>query len=197
MLDWIKNINKDYPEYWKRYLSKFERKSKRFVVLSLETTGLNPDKDVILSIGAVAVEENAIVVHDQFEVVLLQYKFLHENDMSNEFIIESTQPKLGEREAIQAFVEYLGNAVLVGHRIHFDVEMLNATLARHDVGRLRNEAIDIEIMHQKVIDDIDKTFAIDQLSALYNVPQSERISSAEEAYGIALIFLRLKHKLKL
>ena len=52
MLDWIKNINKEYPEFWKTYLSKFEKKSNRFVVLSTETTGLSLEKDVILSFGS-------------------------------------------------------------------------------------------------------------------------------------------------
>ena len=196
MFDWIKNINKEYPEFWKNYLAKFEKKSARFVVLSVETTGLNPEKDVILSFGAVGIIDNSIIVSDNFEVVLLQYKFLHDNGLSNEFIIESTQPKLGEREALQAFVDYIGNAVLVGHRINFDVEMINEVLEKMECGRLKNEALDIEIMHQK-LSDSDKHFAIDELSNLYKVPQSDRHSSAEDAYTIALLFLKLKLKLGL
>jgi DNA polymerase-3 subunit epsilon len=197
MFDWIKNINKEYPEFWKSYLSKFEKKSSRFVVLSTETTGLNPDKDVILSFGAVGVSDNSIVVSDHFEVVLLQYKFLHDNGLSNEFIIESTQPKLGEREAIQAFIEYIGNAVLVGHRINFDVEMINSVLEKLDCGRLKNEALDIEIMHQKLSDNTEKHFAVDELCTIYKVPQSDRHSSAEDAYTLALLFLKLKSRLGL
>ncbi|SCY11342.1 3'-5' exonuclease [Flavobacterium caeni] len=197
MFDWIKNINKDYPEFWKSYLGKFEKRSNRFVVLSTETTGLDPEKDVILSIGTVGVTDNSIVVSDSFEVVLLQYKFLHDNGMSNEFIIESTQPKLGEREALQAFVEYLGNAVLVGHRINFDVEMINTGLEKLGAGRLRNEALDIEIMHQKINENTEKAFAIDELCSLYNVPKSDRHSAAEDAYILGLLFLKLKSRLGL
>lgn len=196
MFDWIKNINKDYPDFWKSYLSRFEKKSARFVVVSTETTGLNPDQDVVLSLGAVGVENNSIVVSDNFEVILLQYKFLHDNGLSNEFIIESTQPKLGEREAVQAFIEYIGNAVLVGHRIHFDVEMINKALEKLEAGRLKNEALDIEIMHQKLTDS-DKAVAVDELCNIYKVPQSDRHSSAEDAYTIALLFLKLKAKLGL
>ena len=119
MLDWIKNINKEHPEFWKNYLSKFEKKSQRYVSLSITSTGTNPEKDVILSFGAVAIEQDSIRIGDSFEVVLLQYIYLHDNGLSNEFIIKSTQPKLGEREAIQAFIEYIGNATLVGHRIDY------------------------------------------------------------------------------
>lgn len=195
MFDWIKNINKEYPEFWKNYLAKFEKKPARFVVLSLETTGMNAEKDVILSFGAVAVVRNSIIVYDTFEVLLLQYKFLHENDMSNEFIIESKQPKLGEREGLEAFLEYVGNAILVGHRIHFDVEMINAALEKMDCGRLKNEALDIEIMQRKLLDLSDKNFSVDDLCKIYNVERNERYSSSEDAYAIALLFLKLKSRL--
>ncbi len=197
MFDWIKNRNKEYPEFWKIYSSKFEKRTSRFVVLRVETTGLNPHKDVILSFGAVGVENNAIVVNDSFEVVLLQYKYLHENGLSNEFIIESKQPKLGESEALQAFVEYIENAILVGHRIHFDVEIINEALYRLGCSRLKNEALDIEIMYQKLNDSGDRSFSIDDLCKIYKVAKSDRISAAEDAYTIALLFLKLKSRLGL
>ncbi len=197
MFDWIKNRNKEYPEFWKIYSSKFEKRTSRFVVLRVETTGLNPHKDVILTFGAVGVENNAIVVNDSFEVVLLQYKYLHENGLSNEFIIESKQPKLGESEALQAFVEYIENAILVGHRIHFDVEIINEALYRLGCSRLKNEALDIEIMYQKLNDSGDRSFSIDDLCKIYKVAKSDRISAAEDAYTIALLFLKLKSRLGL
>ncbi len=195
MLDWIKNLNKEYPEFWKLYSSKFENKTNRFVVVSTETTGLNPNKDVVLSIGAVAVENNTIVVNDSFEVILLQYIFLHDNGLSNEFIVESKLPKLGEPEAIQAFVDFIGNAILVGHRIHFDIEMINEALYKMGCSRIKNEAIDIEVMYRKLIDSSDKQFSIDELCQIFKVSKNVRHSSAEDAYTIALLFLKLKSRL--
>ena len=96
MLDWLKNINKDYPEFWKTYLEKFEKKSNRYVSLSVDTTGLNVKKDVILSFGAIAVIDDNILIGDVFEVTIPQYKFLHDNGLSNDFLLESEQPKLAE-----------------------------------------------------------------------------------------------------
>ena len=117
--------------------------------------------------------------------------------MSNEFIIESKQPKLGESEALQAFVEYIENAILVGHRIHFDVEIINEALYRLGCSRLKNEALDIEIMYQKLNDSGDRSFSIDDLCKIYKVAKSDRISAAEDAYTIALLFLKLKSRLGL
>lgn len=197
MFDWIKKLNKEYPEFWKNYISKFEKKSSRFIVLSTETSGLNPSKDVILSIGAVAVINNSIVVNDCFEIVLLQYKYLHDNGLSNEFIIESKQPKLGEPEAIKAFIEFIGNGILVGHRIHFDIEMLNEALEKMDCGRIKNEALDVEVMYRKLHDITDKQFSIEELCKIYKIEKSDRHSSSEDAYSIALLFLKLKSRLGL
>lgn len=196
MLDWLKNINKDYPEFWKEYLSKFEKKSNRFVVLSTETTGLDANKDVILSIGAIAIENNSILIGDTFEVVLLQYVYNHDHGISNEFIIESKQPKSLEPQAIQAFVEYLGNAVIIGHRVDFDVEIINNALEKLKCGRIKNEALDIEVMYRKwkEVSD-DKEFSLDELSNLFKIETSDRVSASEDAYTIALLFLKLKSRL--
>jgi DNA polymerase-3 subunit epsilon len=195
MLDWIKNINKEYPEFWKTYLSKFETKSKRYVVLSTETTGLNPKKDVILSFGALAVENNVIRIGDQFEVVILQYKYLHDNGLPNDFLIDSKLTKLAEPQAIQAFIEYVGNSVLVGHRIHFDIELINEALEKMSCGRLKNEALDVEIMHQKLMDITNKSFSLDDLIKHYKIPRNEKNSASDDAFSIALLFLKLKSRL--
>lgn len=195
MLDWIKNINKDHPEFWKDYLTKFETKPDRFVVLSTETSGLNPNKDVILSLGAFAVIDDSIVIKDSFESVLLQYKFLHDNGLSNEFIIDSKMIKMEEPAALEAFINFIGNAVLVGHHINFDIEMLNSALERLDCGRLKNEALDVDMMYRKLTDINDKQFSLDDLGEIFKIPKSDRNSSSEDAYRIALLFLKLKSRL--
>ena len=194
MLDWIKSINKEHPDFWKSYVAKFENKSNRYVVLSTETTGLNPKKDVILSFGAIGVVDDVVRIGDNFEVVILQYKYLHDNGLSNEFLIESKLSKLAEPQAIQALVEYIGNAVLVGHRIHFDIEMINDVLEKMECGKLKNEALDVEIMHQKLM-DITKSFSLEDLIKHYKLPLSERNSASDDAYSIALLFVKLKARL--
>lgn len=195
MLDWIKHMHKDHPEFWKTYLAKFAHKSSRFVVVSSVATGTSPTKDVLLSLGSVAVEHNAITVKETFEVVLLQYKFLHENGLSNAFIIESELPKLGEPEAIQNFVNHLGNAILVGYRINYTIEMINAALARMGCGRLRNEALDLEIMHRKLQDVSDTEIPAATLLDYYKIPAVDPTHTALQAYSLALLFLKLKIRL--
>lgn len=195
MLDWLKNISKEYPEFWKNYISKFDSKDNRFICLSLETSGLNPKNDVILSIGAIAIVDNMIRIGDSFEIAIPQYKYLHDNGITNDFLLESNQPKLVESAAIENFINYIGNATLIGHRIHFDVEMINESLEKLGCGRLKNEALDIEIMYKKLYDINDKNFSIDDLSTHFKIVKTERLSTLDDSFTIALLFLKLKSRL--
>jgi DNA polymerase-3 subunit epsilon len=195
MLDWIKNINKDFPKFWNDYNAKFNSKSSRYVILATETTGLSQNKDVILSIAAFAVTNDRIFIADSYESTLIQYKYFHDNNIFDEFTVGNKMEKISEPQAIQGFVEYLGNAILVGHHVDFDVAMINAALERMDCGKLKNEALDIDIMYKKLYDKTDKDFSLDELSAAFKIPKSGRNTSSEDAYRISLLFLKLKSRL--
>ena len=195
MFDWLKNINKEHPEFWKNYLQRFGEQSARYVVISLDCTGTNPEKDVILTIGATAVVNDEILINDSFEVAILQYIYMHDNGLSNDIIIKSELPKLSEQHAIQNFLEYIDNAILVGHRIQFEVDMLNAVLERMNAGRLKNQALDIEIMHQKLLETTDDQFSVEEISKAYKMPTDDLQSTTDKAYTIALLFLKLKSRL--
>jgi DNA polymerase-3 subunit epsilon len=197
MLDWLKNITNNYPEFWKNYLSNFDAKTDRIIVLSTETTGLNPKKDVILSFGAIGILNNQIIISDSFEVAIPQYKFLHDNGITNDFLMESAIPKLVEAQAIENLINFIGNSSLVGHRIYFDLEMINEALEKIGCGRIKNEALDIEVMHKRFIDTNDKSFSLEDLASIFKIKRTERISASDDAFTIAILFLRLKARLKL
>jgi DNA polymerase-3 subunit epsilon len=197
MLDWLKNINKEFPDFWKKYLSKFDTKSNRYVAISIESSGLNPNKDFIISFGAIGIINDTIYIGDSFEISILKNDKLIDNEINNDELIEIGQLKLAEQVAIEKFINYIENATLVGHRINFDVELINTALEKLACGRLKNEAIDIEVMHKKLYDINDKNFSLQELSNLYTINEAEHISSADDAYTIALLFLKLKSKLGL
>ncbi|TGD59684.1 3'-5' exonuclease [Flavobacterium humi] len=179
MFDWIKNINKPYPEFWKEYIAKFDEKSNRYIALSVETTGIDPKKDVVVSFGAVAIVNDTILISDSLEISI------------NENRYES------EDAVIEHFIQYIGNSILVGHRIHFDIDIINEALDKLDCGRIKNEALDIEIMHKKLHDINDKNFSLLELISQYKIQKPDRVSSADDAFSIALLFLKLKSRLGL
>lgn len=196
MLDWLKNMGKDYPDYWKNYLSKFEKKPSRFVALSLETTGLNPKKDIILSAGSIGIEHNKIVVKDVLEIEFPKpIKEEVSENVIDQMFKDVRVPKITESVALEKLIDYIGNSVIVGHRTLFDIEIINETLEKYNCGRLKNESLDIEVMYKKLLDINDKNFSLDDLKKIYKIDTSDRTSTVEDAYSIGLLFLKLKSKL--
>ena len=188
MIDWIKNINKKYPEFWKKYLSTFEEKSNRYVSMALESTGLDAEKDLILSIAAISIVNDTIFIRESFEINISQNNSSHHNSLIS-------NPKIDQFEALEVFLNFIENAILIGHRIYFDIEIINEALNKMDCGRLKNEALDIEIMYKKLHDlNDDKSFSLGVLASFYKIPKYEP-STPNEAYSIALLFLKLKTKL--
>ena len=189
-----KLFHKDYPEFWKKYTESFKNPATKYVVISMETSGLDTEKDVIMSIAATSIVENRIILKDSFEIYIKHTTPL-DISLDNEFIAVSKVEKVSEEVAIETLIEYLGNSIFIGHRIDFDIEMLNQMLSRLKLGKLKNEAYDIEAMFNKLSETNDKKYAMEEMSKFLNISISERNSVADDAYSIAILFLKLKSKL--
>lgn len=189
-----KLFHKEYPEFWKKYTESFKNPATKYVVISMETSGLDTEKDVIMSIAATAIIDNRIILKDSFEIFIKHNTPLDAN-LDNEFITVSKLEKVSENVAIETLLEYIGNSIFIGHRIDFDIEMLNNVLSRLKLGKLKNEAYDIEAMFNKLSETNDKKYAMEEMSKFLNIPISDRNSVADDAYSIAVLFLKLKSKL--
>jgi DNA polymerase-3 subunit epsilon len=200
LFKWFKRNKKVYPEFWQNYLSHFDAKAgrntvERFVVFDTETTGLDVRTDVVLSIGAVGIIENAIVVNDYLEVFLEQNLFKTESVPIHGILKAGKEKKLTESEAVIEFVNFIKDATLVGHHVRFDVKMINVALQRMGFEKLKNRSLDTDLMYQKFkgLPEEQHT-SLDELCRVFKIQKSDRHTAAGDAFITALIFLRLKNK---
>lgn len=99
------------------------------VVFDTETTGLNPKKDEILSIGAVKVRGNKILMSEKFELFVKPRFEVNETSIKIHQIRNiDVQNALSPREAIEQFLHFIGARPLVGYYLEFDVAMINKYL---------------------------------------------------------------------
>ena len=198
--NWFKKIVQDHPKFWETYLSYFyENKSKikRYVVFDCETTGLNYKKDRILSIGAVGIIENRVEINDFIEVFVKQDIFNPET-VAIHGILKDGPEKVVEVEALIRFLDFIKDATLVGHHLSFDIEMINQALDRLNLGTLKNEYMDTDIMYQKLkYFPQDQHTSLDELCDVYKIRKSDRHTASGDAYITALLFLKLKRKLEI
>ena len=199
--NWFKKIVKDHPKFWETYLTHFDEnqdKKRRFVVFDCETTGLDYKADRILSMGAVAIQNNQIIVGDFMEVFLQQDIFNPETVTLNGILKEEKEEKVVEAEAIIRFLDFIKDATLVGHHIDFDIEMINQALDRLNVGKLENQAMDTDVMYQKLKSlPQEEQSSLDELCDIYKIKKSDRHTASGDAFIAALLFLKLKKKLEI
>lgn len=175
----------------------------QFVVLDTETTGLDIQKDQLLSIGTVRIEAKAIAVKDAVEWVLYSEDNL--KDKKDGIAIHGLRPKdlqegKGIQEALQEFLAYLGNRIIVAHHTAFDVAMLNQALSQfYPNFKFYNLQLDTAKMAIRLergpfaqLSAYDhKRYTLDSLCERYGVEMIERHTALGDAYTTAVLFLKL------
>lgn len=194
-----------YPIFWQSYLQKFVKENPpisqvRFVVFDTETTGFNYANDRILSIGAVDIVDDRINLKNAFEIFLEQETFNPQAVSIHGIRKHHQYTKYSESEAMELFVKYIENAVLVGHHVGFDVKMLNAALERMHLDSLQNKMIDTNDLFRKtkIINPLlnnDKHYTLDDLCTELNITMHDRHNAAGDSLLTALAFLKIKNKL--
>jgi DNA polymerase-3 subunit epsilon len=170
----------------------------RFVALDTETTGLDPKRDRVITIGAVGIRDGQIDLADSFEAML---KIAHNQSSVTVHGVTRDEARSGmeERKALEDFLGYLSDAVIVGHHIAFDIEILNHACQRHFQVTLLNRWLDTMDLTLHLEDSgalgttrAHRGFSLDALCDLFGVAPRDRHTAGGDAFITALIFLRLQ-----
>ncbi len=198
---------RNYPDFWMAYAATFENglpqslKDIRFVVFDTETTGLDIEKDRILSIGVLSLQNDAIAVNQSFEVYLYQH-FYHADNIAVHGILEDeSKPRITELEAIQRSLAFIGNSVLVAHHAGFDRAMINKALKRHGLPKLKNKFLDTSALYKRTLIaspllQKQEHYSLDELAEKFDIPTADRHTALGDAYITAIAFLNILGKLK-
>lgn len=116
----------------------------RYVVIDVETTGLDLRRDRIIAIGAVAVNNLLIDFSDCIEVLLKQETVSPTANILIHGIGGQAQLSgLEPAEGLLDFLNYLGESPLVAFRAEFDQTMLTRAVTRALGDRLRHPWMDL------------------------------------------------------
>ncbi|MEL6639208.1 MAG: 3'-5' exonuclease [Bacteroidota bacterium] len=204
------NRKKDHPEFWREYLAVVAKKRSPqtpidaldFVVFDTETTGLDTKMDKLLTIGALRLQGKRIDLADGFETRILQRDNYQTAAIPIHGIVPDKEKGLPPSEALQRFVKYLGNSILVGHNVGFDLQMINRGLLAMDGGKLKNAYLDtaklaIRVEHLQPSSVLDpRAFTLDALCQRYGIRMHDRHNAAGDALLTAILLLKLLAQLK-
>ena len=125
----------------------------QYVVLDLETTGLSPDYCSIIEISAIKVESDEIV--DQFSTLVNST-----DDIPDEIVqLTGITPEMlcnapFEKEAVKQVISFIGDSIIVGHNVTFDIRFINSVSQIHDLPILINSYVDTLSLSRKIFPDL-------------------------------------------
>lgn len=175
----------------------------KFIVLDTETTGLDLKKDEIVSIGFVPMKGFKISISDSAEWILLNMDSTGKGAEFHEIIPSDERIGMPSKEAAEKLLRVLEGAVLVGHHIRFDAEMLNKWLLRELNVPLLNPTYDTAHLYRRV-KGLPYTFehgdpmgnALDKICLELGIPMDDRHTALGDAAATAYLFMRLLKQLQ-
>jgi len=171
------------------------------VVFDTETTGLNPKKDEILSIGAVKIKANKILTSKLFEVYLQPSGLISKKSIE----IHGIRPcdldhALTPEEGIKKFIDFTGNRPLVGYYLEFDVAMINRYLKQWLGIKLPNHKTEISGLYYDLkighIPQGHVDLRFETIMKALDIPNMGQHNAVNDAIMTAMIYLKLKNKRK-
>ncbi len=182
-----------------KYLFLFdEPNDEEYVCFDCETTGLNPKKDDIVSIGAVIIKNNTIVSSKKF-VKFVKPKTKLQADAIKIHHIRVCDLEDAEdiNTVIEEFLEFIGNRTLVGYFLEFDIAMINKYVKPKLGISLPNKTLEVSaIYHDYKIEIIPQGHIDLRFNTIMNelqIPSLGKHDAYNDAIMTSMIFIKLKN----
>ena len=161
-----------------------------FTVFDTETTGLNPKKDHLVSIGAIKIKNLEIHAKDCFHKLIKSVVKITPQSVEIHGVRPADIKMYGENEEIvlESFLNYIRGTMLIGFYVDFDFRMVSKYTKRIFGCPLLNYRVDVLDMYIK---DSGIIKNMDEIASEFDLPVYGRHSAIDDAYITALIFLKL------
>ena len=165
----------------------------RLVVVDVEATGLDLNRDRLIAIGAITIERLRIDFARSFYVVLRQPQASStENILVHGIGGTAQRAGVPAEEALLDFLEFAGKAPLVAFHAGFDDAMLRRAIDTHLGCAFKPTWIDLAQVAPDVFPgEMRKRRALDDWLALYGITVFNRHDAVADALATAQLFLAL------
>ncbi|MCC8065582.1 MAG: 3'-5' exonuclease [Clostridiales bacterium] len=162
-----------------------------YVVFDLETTGLRPAMDRILEIGAVRVKNGGIT--DSYETLVdhglpIPGEITRLTGITEEMTVGA--PDI--RTAVEGFLAFAGDDVLMGHNLPFDYSFMKQTVLNLG-GRFERRGIDTLAIARKTLPQL-KRKSLDSLASWYQIPEEHHHRALDDALTTARLYECLRRE---
>ena len=164
--------------------------AQRWVVVDTETSGLDTRRGKLIAIGAVAIENEAIVVEPCFEAVLRQSVASPRANIEIHGIGAAAQAQGDDpAEVLLRFLEFTRKDPLVAYHAAFDAGFLRRAIKAHLGLRFGGEWLDLAVLAPlRFPDPARGQHGLDDWLARFGIELAERHNALADAYATAQLF---------
>lgn len=163
---------------------------KAFIVFDLETTGFKPEAgDEILEIGAEKLINREVV--DTFHALVRPMKPIPASSTDIHGITDAIVAKDGKdlKETLKQFLGFIGDAVLVGHNVNFDMSFVNAYSESLGLLKPQNQLLDTcEIARRQII---LPSYRLERVAQYFDIVNPQAHRSMADVEVTRKVFLKL------
>lgn len=158
-----------------------------FVIVDVETTGLEPRLDRIMEIAAVKVLNGEIV--DEWDTLVNPKIFVPQISTSISGITTEMVKDAPPFEAIaQDYMNFLGtDSVFVAHNVDFDRMFLNKHLERHEMAGMENPYLCTFRLAKQVHPNLSR-YGLGALTEMFDIELSQAHRALHDARATAQLF---------
>ncbi len=158
----------------------------RWIMLDVETSGLDMQKDRLLAIAAIALQVDwqtgklGVDLGDSFEVVLRHSEVSSKDNILLHGIgTQRQRDGLEPTIAMQSFADYVGNSPLLAFHAAFDQHMVNRYARQHLGQRLTNPWVDVDHLCAVTYEGV-RARALDDWMAYFGIHCAVRHQAAAD-----------------
>ncbi|WP_027389397.1 3'-5' exonuclease [Chrysiogenes arsenatis] len=167
------------------------------VSFDCETTGLNPNVDEIISIGAVKIRDNTVLMSEKLELFLHPRQEISAESIRIHHILTcDLDGGVHQEEGVKQFLHFIGNRPLIGYYLEFDVAMINKVMKPLLGINLPNKQIEVSgLYYDKKIamipqGNVDLRF--DSIMTDLGLPALAKHNAVGDAVMTALMYIKLQ-----
>ena len=156
-----------------------------YVLVDIETTGFSPINDEIIEIGAIKVENNKIVKqYDELIKIdkILPQKITELTGITDNMLKNGKLPNI----VLEEFIKFVGNSIIVGHNVNFDLGFLCNKCKKYLNYNLNNDYIDTLYLARKLVPNAIN-HKLGTLAKMFNISYEgahRGLKDVEITYGV-------------
>ena len=163
---------------------------KEYVMIDTETTGFSVEWDSMIEIGALKVRNGEIV--DTFETFVKYDGELPEfitqlTGITNDMLIDAP----ASQEAVKAFIDFLGDDMIVGYNVSFDINFIRDDLKKYFGQEMNNDYIDCMRIARKLFPE-EKHHRLKDMRKIFKIEVDKEHRASHDCIATKAVFEKLR-----